>query len=95
MYYTINSAAGVCSIKDGYLITSKAEMLRFINEHLTTAPFNKRSVKSYLREWRAHNLLYIWKFRIEDVKDIDLDVNEARWRRFGYLILSLLYPIFR
>ena len=50
MYYTINSAAGVCSIKDGYLITSKAEMLRFINKHLTTAPFNKRSVESYLRE---------------------------------------------
>ena len=72
----------------------KSLMVEFIKLHLTTAPFNRRSVKSYLREWRAHNLFYKIHIAEESTRDTDLNVNEKLIRRMGYFLLSPLYNLF-
>lgn len=91
LIYTIDKEKGNCHIVDSYKITDRKTMEDFVKENLSGEPFNCRSIKSYVREWRAHNLLYKWKIKIESSKDVDLDINESKWRRFCYFILSLLY----
>ena len=93
--YNINSAAGNCTIFDSWKYTDRKLIIEFCNIHLTTAPFDKRSVNSYVREWRAHNLLYKWKIKVSSTKDSDLNVNEPRWRRVGYFVLSILYSLIK
>lgn len=89
--YIIDREKGNCHIKNSYLITDIGSMRVFVKENLTDAPFNCRSFNSYIREWRAHNLLYKLHFKVERTKDVDLDINEPLWRRACYFILSLLY----
>lgn len=51
----------------------------------------KRTNKSLIREWRAHNLLYDFNYERARTKDVDLDYPE-RWKtQVAYFILSLLY----
>ena len=89
--YTINYKEGKCHIINSYLITKRCDMRYFIIENLKVEPFTKRSVNSYVREWRAHNLLYKLGLFVDRTKDTDLDINETRLRRFCYYFLSLLY----
>lgn len=51
----------------------------------------KRSDKSWLREWKAHNLLYRLNCKRSSTKDTDLSEDESMFRRIGYFILSLFY----
>lgn len=57
---------------------------------LTAAGFT-RSKTSLLREWKAHNYMYQKGIQINRTKDVDLNENESRWRRFCYFFLSILY----
>lgn len=83
-----------CRIIDSWRYKDKSLMAEFVELHLTTAPFNRRSIKSYLREWRAHNLLYKIHIAEESTRDTDLNVNEKLIRRIGYFLLSPLYSLF-
>jgi len=56
--YNLNSAAGNCIIFDSWQIKDRKVMEEFCRLHLMDSPFDKRSIGSYVREWRAHNLLY-------------------------------------
>ena len=89
--YNLNSAAGNCTIFDSWQVKDRKTMVEFCRLHLTDEPFNRRSISSYVREWRSHNLLYKWNFKPQSTKDTDLNVNEYTWRRIGYFILSFLY----
>ena len=89
--YYINENTGVCNIVDGYKITDRKIMKDFVKEHLTHGLFTCRSINSYVREWRAHNFLYKCKIKIDSTKDVDLDINETKIRRFFYFIFSFLY----
>ena len=84
---------GNCRIIDGWKYKDRKVMEEFVQDHLTAEPFNCRSVASYIREWRAHNLLYKWNIKVESTKDVDLDIKETWLRRFGYFILSIIYSI--
>ena len=83
-----------CRIIDNWRYKDKSLMAEFIELHLTTAPFNRRSIKSYLRAWCAHNLLYKFHIVEESTRDTDLNVNKKLIRRIGYFLLSPLYNLF-
>lgn len=51
----------------------------------------KRSVKSYVIEWKAHNILYRWGLFKKSTKDADLNLNEGWFRRLCYYILVKLF----
>ena len=50
--------------------------------------FKARSLKSYVREWRAHNRLYKLGLFKDRTKDVDLNVHEKWYRRLGYFLLG-------
>lgn len=89
--YSINRERGICHIIDSYTVTKTSDMRDFIVDVLSEEPFTCRSVNSYVREWKAHNLLYRLGLFKSHTQDVDLDIQETRLRRFCYFILSLFY----
>lgn len=85
--FTISN--GNCHIVNSYKIKNEKVMREFVEQHLTQPPFNKRSVRSYVNEWRAHNLLYELGLFVSHTKDVDLDVGDKRG--FLYAILAFFY----
>lgn len=80
-----------CKIIDSYKITSWKIQKAFVTKLLDEHPlFQQRSIRSYVREWRAHNVLFGWGIEEARTKDADLNVNETKFRRFCYFFLSLL-----
>ena len=53
--------------------------------------FYKRSMKSWLREWKAHNLLCDHNYKVERTGSVDFSEKESLFRRIGYFILALFY----
>lgn len=49
----------------------------------------KRSKKSWIREWSAHNTLYQWNYQRERTGSVDLNEDESLFRRFCYFFLAL------
>lgn len=49
----------------------------------------KRSKKSWIREWSAHNTLYQWNYQKERTGSVDLNEDESFLRRFCYFFLAL------
>ena len=49
-----------------------------------------RTNKSWVREWKAHNILFKWGIAPSKTKDVDLNENESLFKRFCYFILSAL-----
>ena len=80
-----------CSIQNSYLIRSWKLMKDFCEHVLTEPPFNKRSINSYIAEWRTHNLLYRFGLFKKSTVNSDLNINESKKRRFWYRILSIFY----
>mgnify|MGYP003292533461 CR=1 FL=1 len=80
-----------CHIVDSYLITDRKEMEEFCQNYLPERFFRTRTLKSYIREWCAHNLLYRMKFQISRTKDCDLNLDEKWFMRLGYFLLSIFY----
>lgn len=83
-------------IEDSYTITNNDDMkeiLEFIREESPKDYIvNIRSIKSQIREWRAHNFLYKLGLYKDRTKDVDLDKDaEKLLYKIGYFILSTLY----
>lgn len=83
-------------IEDSYTITKKDEMkeiLEFLREQTpNNYAVHIRSIKSQIREWRAHNLLYKLGLYKSRTKDVDLDMDaEKLFYKIGYFVLSCLY----
>lgn len=51
------------------------------------------SIKTLIREWRSHNLLYELGLFKDRTKDVDLNENPL-YLKIGYYILSLIYYLF-
>ena len=81
-------------IEDSYRIKKSKDMKNVLDHVRSKAPgeyiVHKRTLKSQVREWRAHNLLYALHIKRSRTRSVDLD-NEPGWRRFCYFILSCLY----
>ena len=50
-----------------------------------------RSADSWIREWKAHNLLFKLGIEPARTRDVDLNEDETTIRKVGYFLLSLLY----
>lgn len=48
---------------------------------------HKRSIKSYVKEWHAHNVLYYMGLFRSHTADVDLNDDETKFRLFIYNIL--------
>lgn len=48
----------------------------------------KRTFDSWLREWKAHNTLYNWKYKRERTASVDLNEDESLIKRFLYVFLA-------
>ena len=82
-------------ITESYTITDPACMLDALNLIREEAQrFNiqyKRTNMSWIREWKAHNMLYKAGVQKERTGSTDLNEDETLRRRLGYWFLSLFY----
>jgi len=86
-------------IKNSYLVTDENEMLKMLLEIRNEAKLHrntnyKRSIISWIKEWKAHNLLYNLGYQKERTGSVDLDESESAFRLIVYTVLSLIYDIF-
>lgn len=76
-------------IEDSYKIKDKDKQIKILEYlHKSYSWFKERSIKSYLREWRAHNRLYKLGLFRRHTKDVDLNVKESMFRRFIYFFIG-------
>ena len=83
-------------IVDSYKTKSKEDMVRILKCARSLAKDlygyqYKRTDDSWLKEWQAHNDLHALGIENERTGSVDLNEDETSLRKFGYLILSLLY----
>ena len=50
---------------------------------------SRRSIKSWVKEWKAHNRLYKWGLFKEHTVDCDLEEHEKVHRLIAYAILGV------
>ena len=76
VYY--NVAGTNCCIFSSYEIKDKPSKYEFIEYLLGKySAFNKRTAKSYYREWTAHNILYRWHICKSRTMNTDLNIDES------------------
>lgn len=74
--------------QDSYLITSTEEQLKIITNLLAEGKLSpRRTAKSYLVEWHAHNWLYSKNLFTEKTKHTDFNSHESIIRLIGYWII--------
>lgn len=80
-------------IKDSYRIKNKKTMTSILkiirNVALKNGYSFRRTNKSWLQEWKSHNLLYALNIFKEHTRDTDLEENESKFRLFCYKILGI------
>ena len=77
-------------IQDSYKLSNINKMKDILKEILTnTTEFStKRSLKSLIREWVSHNLLYKIHFFRKHTKDVNLEKNINIILKIGYFLIS-------
>ena len=82
-------------IMDSYKVRKSSDMkaiLEIIREEATNRGFTyRRSISSWLTEWKAHNTLSARNIETERTLFVDLNEDESIIRRLGYFVLSLFY----
>ena len=80
------------TIKDSSKVKNKKSMESILkiarNMALKKGCHYKRTNKSWIQEWRAHNLLYKLHLFETHTKDTDLEECESKFRLFCYKILG-------
>ena len=84
-----------CQVRNSYRYINdddlKLEFIYYIMDTNSNFLTGKRSAKSYVREWKAHNILYSWGVKPDSTKDTDLNISEKWIRRLGYFVIALLF----
>lgn len=77
-------------IVNSYLVNNKSKMFTILILFKEVTKYkSKRTLKSWIREWKAHNRLYrLGLFRLH-TKDCDLEENEKLYRLIAYQILGI------
>lgn len=79
-------------IRESFKIKDKKMMLNILKIVRNIAYKNgysyKRTNKSWIQEWKSHNLLYKLNLFKEHTRDTDLEESESKFRLFCYLILG-------
>jgi len=81
-------------IRDSYLVKSDEDKIEILDAIISSDEYIKenhnRSRGSYLREWKAHNVLYEWGIAPSRTASVDLNEDEGLFRRICYFFLSKL-----
>lgn len=79
----------VC-ILNSYQVKNKEYMELILNKFVEKTGYkSKRSIKSWLKEWKAHNRLYRLGLFRTHTRDCDLEENEKLHRLFIYQVLGI------
>lgn len=77
-------------ILDSYKVQSKVIMELILMKFQQDTKFkSKREMKSWLKEWKAHNRLYNLGLYRKHTKNCDLEESEKKHRLLAYNILGL------
>ncbi len=81
--------AGNIRIVDSYKIKKKQDMIEILMNFKSQTNFkSKRTIKSWIKEWKSHNLMYKLNLFKNHTKDCDLEENEKLYRRIIYWIIG-------
>lgn len=82
-------------INDSYKIEAESDMIDILVHIRADAEAQgytyARTIKSWLREWQAHNFLYLIGLARKRTGSVDLNEDESSFKRFCYHFLALLY----
>ena len=79
----------VVTIVDSYKVTNEDDMWDILTRFdYETKYYSKRSIDSWIKEWKAHNRLYKLGLFRSHTKDCDLEENEKWWRLLVYEIIG-------
>lgn len=77
-------------IVNSYKIRNEKDMIFILlNFKQRTGYCSKRTLKSWIREWKTHNRLYRLGLFKSHTKDCDLEENEKLHRLIAYQILGI------
>ena len=77
-------------IIDSYKVTDRVKMLAILIEFKRETKFeSKRTIQSWLKEWKSHNRLYKLGLFRSHTRDCDLEENEKLHRLMAYEILGI------
>lgn len=83
------------TIEDSFRIESKKDMIKVIKLIEDNSTYNdaiyKRTIKSIIREWRTHNLLYSLGIQQKRTRSVDLEINQSKLLKVLYAIGSVFY----
>ena len=81
---------GNIRIKDSYKIINKEYMQLILSQFKVRTGFkSKRTMKSWIKEWKSHNRLYKLGLFRKHTRDCDLEENEKLHRLIVYEILGI------
>lgn len=81
--------AGNVRIVDSWKVETEVFMEYILKEFIKETGYeSRRSIKSWIREWKAHNRLYRLGLFRSHTKDTDLEENEYWWRLVVYNIIG-------
>ncbi len=80
---------GYVTVFNSYEVTSQWIMAYVLTEFKDRTGYkSKRSLNSWIREWKAHNRLYRLGLFESHTKDCDLEENEKWYRRLVYWFIG-------
>lgn len=86
---TIEYDATNVRIKDSYKVRNKEYMRLILTQFRIRIGFeSKRSIDSWLKEWKSHNRLYRLGLFRSHTADCDLEENEKLHRLIAYEIIG-------
>lgn len=97
VYYYINDITLECrvyenniSIIDSYQIKSDKDKEDVIEDLLNAFVWFKeyRTTKDMLDEWRVHNFCYSINFKRSHTQTVDLELQQSRFHKFIYKLVS-------
>jgi hypothetical protein len=89
--FYVNVTENNVHIHDSYKIKGKKRKLEIINAIIAFCPeaFKTRTIKSVLREWRAHNVLYKLHIARNSTMHTDIEAHQKLFYKISYLLINI------
>jgi len=89
--FYVNVTESNVHIHDSYKIKGNRRKLEIISAITAACPtaFKTRTIKSVLREWRAHNILYRMHIKRKSTMHTDIEAKQKLKYKIGYLLISI------
>ena len=92
----VNASKNNIHIEDSYKVNTREDMQMILNDirakhSLEESDVLKRTDKSLIKEWRAHNLFYNLHLFRSHTKDVDLNYPQSKITEIAYSIISIFY----